>query len=158
MRATDHASLSSAGKRRMKDVPWKRVGHHLPVWNSTIVPSSDVRSSKTSAQNTLVKLSKSSRVQIFTCVQIFTVLYFIVLIFAFCLWIAKIAKIVSSILGTDQEQTLHCILEKGKEAASIVWYRISSYHSNTQHCTCTYQGSVIMHLSILCPTTPHQDR
>ena len=65
---------------------------------------------------------------------------------------------VSLILGTDQEQTLHCILQKGKEAASIVWYRISSYHSNTQHWTCTYQGSVIMHLSVLCPTTPHQDR
>ena len=52
--------------------------------------SSDVRLSDTSAQNARVKLSKSS------CVQIFTVSYFAVLIFAFWSWVAKIAKIWTS--------------------------------------------------------------
>ena len=46
----------------MKDVPWERVGCRLPVWNSTIVPSSDVRSSETNAQN-----AQSENFQKFTC-------------------------------------------------------------------------------------------
>ena len=65
----------------MKDVPWERVGQHLLVSNSTIVPSSDIRLSETSAQSARVKLSKSS------CVQVFAVL-----IFAFWSWVTKIAK------------------------------------------------------------------
>ena len=115
------------------------------------MPSSDVRSSKTSTQNAPVNLSKSSRA------QIFTVLDFAVLIFAFCLWVVKIAKIVSSILGTDQEQALHCILQKGKEVLFGITYHHITKILSIGHVH-IYQGSVIMHLSVLCPTTPHQDR
>ena len=35
----------------MKDDLWEKVEHCLPVWNSAIVPSSDVRLSETSVQN-----------------------------------------------------------------------------------------------------------
>ena len=54
------------------------------------MPSSDVRSRETSAQNARGKNFQSPRV------QIFAVSYFAVLIFAFWSWVTKIAKIWTS--------------------------------------------------------------
>ena len=42
----------------MKDVLWERVERRLPVWNSTIVPLSDVRLSETSPKVHVFKFSR----------------------------------------------------------------------------------------------------
>ena len=51
-----------AGLTEDEDVPWKSVWRCLPVWNSVILPSSDVRSSETSTQN-----ARGKNFQKFTC-------------------------------------------------------------------------------------------
>ena len=113
---------------------WERVGRCLPVWNSAIVPSSDVRLSEASAQNARVKLSKSSRV------QIFAVSYFTVLIFVFWSWVAKIAKIWTS-------RKFHAIRNPFTHAQTLgtreyrecqLYCQAQTVHLHARHCQAIY--------------------